>query len=312
MQLGRQDLAGKTGTTNESVDAWFCGYNGAMVAVAWIGFDQPQEARSAVETGSVAALPIWMAYHGQSPQGRTRDSAQASRKAWWSPRSMRKRACATRQGGIRNISTPSSRRGSGRRHRRARHSPAGNPQPIVLGTPWLAPTIARRAHSSAHCAGDRTTHRRAGLGDWAAAKRKACRELGLPDDRRCRATTRSNRRCVITTLLFRPTTHAASLAPATPSRDGWMERLPLESGAGRGARRAGRRRHSDVRLELEAEDPKTVELALINAGVDYTGAADQRRSLRRRGIAVAVERCGVPAISIVTPQFSDGTARARR
>ena len=44
LSLGRTDLAGKTGTTNENVDAWFCGYNAAMVAVAWIGFDQPRDA----------------------------------------------------------------------------------------------------------------------------------------------------------------------------------------------------------------------------------------------------------------------------
>ena len=42
MQLGRQDLAGKTGTTNDFVDAWFCGFNASTVAVAWIGFDQPR------------------------------------------------------------------------------------------------------------------------------------------------------------------------------------------------------------------------------------------------------------------------------
>ena len=45
MSLGRKDLAGKTGTTNENVDAWFCGFNASIVGVAWIGFDQPQDAR---------------------------------------------------------------------------------------------------------------------------------------------------------------------------------------------------------------------------------------------------------------------------
>ena len=39
------DLAGKTGTTNDHVDAWFCGFSAALVGVAWIGFDQPQDAR---------------------------------------------------------------------------------------------------------------------------------------------------------------------------------------------------------------------------------------------------------------------------
>lgn len=56
--LGRDDLAGKTGTTNQLHDSWFAGYNSHLVATAWIGFD---EARSMGpgETGSSAALPIW-------------------------------------------------------------------------------------------------------------------------------------------------------------------------------------------------------------------------------------------------------------
>ena len=68
MQLGRQDLAGKTGTTNDNVDAWFCGFNAAMVAVAWIGFDQPKTL-GANETGAVAALPTWMAFMGKVLKG---------------------------------------------------------------------------------------------------------------------------------------------------------------------------------------------------------------------------------------------------
>jgi len=59
--LGRQDLAGKTGTTNDHVDAWFAGYMGRMVAVSWIGFDVPTNL-GPNETGGQAALPIWMAY----------------------------------------------------------------------------------------------------------------------------------------------------------------------------------------------------------------------------------------------------------
>ena len=59
--LGRQDLAGKTGTTNDFVDAWFAGYQPGLVAVSWIGFDQPKKLGNN-ETGGVAALPIWMHY----------------------------------------------------------------------------------------------------------------------------------------------------------------------------------------------------------------------------------------------------------
>ncbi len=59
MSLKRRDLAGKTGTTNENVDAWFCGFNADQVAVAWIGFHQPRTLGNG-ETGGVAALPIWI------------------------------------------------------------------------------------------------------------------------------------------------------------------------------------------------------------------------------------------------------------
>jgi len=68
MQLKRQDLAGKTGTTNDQVDAWFTGFNPGLVAIAWIGFDQPRSMGGA-ETGAQAALPIWMGYMGKALKG---------------------------------------------------------------------------------------------------------------------------------------------------------------------------------------------------------------------------------------------------
>ena len=61
MQLGRQDLAGKTGTTSDSVDAWFCGFQPTLVGIAWMGFDQPRSLGDK-ETGGGAALPIWISY----------------------------------------------------------------------------------------------------------------------------------------------------------------------------------------------------------------------------------------------------------
>jgi len=57
--LGRNDLAGKTGTTNDQRDAWFNGYNPDLVAVTWVGFDQLKPLGSK-ETGSSAALPLWI------------------------------------------------------------------------------------------------------------------------------------------------------------------------------------------------------------------------------------------------------------
>jgi penicillin-binding protein 1A len=65
MSLGRQDLAGKTGTTNDYVDAWFNGYQPSLVGIAWVGFDQPRRLGSS-ETGGVTSLPIWMGYMGKA------------------------------------------------------------------------------------------------------------------------------------------------------------------------------------------------------------------------------------------------------
>ncbi len=67
-QLSRTDLAGKTGTTNNHVDAWFCGYQADLVAIAWIGFDTPRPLGNN-ETGSHAALPMWMSYMGKVLKG---------------------------------------------------------------------------------------------------------------------------------------------------------------------------------------------------------------------------------------------------
>lgn len=67
-QLGRHDLAGKTGTTNDQNDAWFAGFQPSLVAVVWIGFDQPHTLGKG-ETGARAALPIWMKYMGAILKG---------------------------------------------------------------------------------------------------------------------------------------------------------------------------------------------------------------------------------------------------
>lgn len=60
LALKRADLAGKTGTTNDQVDAWFSGFNSHLLATVWVGFDDHEE--SLHEFGAQAALPIWMAF----------------------------------------------------------------------------------------------------------------------------------------------------------------------------------------------------------------------------------------------------------
>ena len=66
--LERDDLAGKTGTTNDQFDAWFSGFTPGLVATAWIGFDEflPLGRR---ETGARAALPMWIAYMKEALEG---------------------------------------------------------------------------------------------------------------------------------------------------------------------------------------------------------------------------------------------------
>ncbi|MBC7405677.1 MAG: penicillin-binding protein 1A [Cytophaga sp.] len=59
--LKRPDIAGKTGTTNDSFDAWFAGYQSKLVGIAWIGYDQPRNLGNK-ETGGGLALPIWIGY----------------------------------------------------------------------------------------------------------------------------------------------------------------------------------------------------------------------------------------------------------
>jgi penicillin-binding protein 1A len=65
LALKRPDIAGKTGTTNDSMDAWFAGYQPHLVGIAWIGYDQPRNLGNR-ETGGGLALPIWIGFMQQA------------------------------------------------------------------------------------------------------------------------------------------------------------------------------------------------------------------------------------------------------
>ena len=69
LALQRADLAGKTGTTNESKDSWFSGYNADLVTTVWSGFDQPASL-GRNEYGGTVALPIWMSFMGEALKDR--------------------------------------------------------------------------------------------------------------------------------------------------------------------------------------------------------------------------------------------------
>ncbi|PFH27462.1 penicillin-binding protein 1A [Burkholderia sp. JKS000303] len=66
--LKRGDLAGKTGTTNDSHDAWFAGYQHTLAAIAWIGYDNPRSLGDR-ETGGGLSLPVWVDYMGPALKG---------------------------------------------------------------------------------------------------------------------------------------------------------------------------------------------------------------------------------------------------
>ncbi len=67
-QLKRSDLYGKTGTTNDAVDAWFAGFQPSVVAVAWVGYDEPQSLGER-ESGGGLALPMWLEAMGRLLRG---------------------------------------------------------------------------------------------------------------------------------------------------------------------------------------------------------------------------------------------------
>jgi penicillin-binding protein 1A len=66
--LKRNDVYGKTGTTNDSMDAWFAGWHPSLVAVVWIGYDNPRKLGDR-ETGGGLALPVWIEYMAQAIKG---------------------------------------------------------------------------------------------------------------------------------------------------------------------------------------------------------------------------------------------------
>ena len=139
-----------------------------------------------------------------------------------------------------------------------------------------------------------------GLSDWSAAKRKACRELGLTDHEALPGNDEVEQALRDYNSLFRADAQATSLRQQRQAALDWMERLAawhpvLVGGVAAGWATA----HSDVRLELEAEDAKAVELALINAGIDY-----QSGNVGQPPLTQLVAGRGERAVrlQIVTPQ----------
>ena len=109
-----------------------------------------------------------------------------------------------------------------------------------------------------------------GLTDWNAAKRKACRQLGLPDREALPGNEEVEQALRDYNTLFQSDEQPARLHRQRVDALGWMERLSQWNPVLTGAVAAGwATAHSEIRLELEAEDAKAVELSLINAGIAY-------------------------------------------
>jgi penicillin-binding protein 1A len=75
--LRRDDLFGKTGTTNDSFDTWFAGFQPSMAAVAWIGYDTPRRLGVRGETGGSLSLPVWIGYMQTALKGVPASQPQA-------------------------------------------------------------------------------------------------------------------------------------------------------------------------------------------------------------------------------------------
>ncbi|ENW26275.1 hypothetical protein F925_00398 [Acinetobacter lwoffii NCTC 5866 = CIP 64.10 = NIPH 512] len=80
LRIGRNDIGGKTGTTNDAKDAWFAGFNGKLVTITWVGFDQPKTLGRR-EYGGVAALPIWTDFMGNALKGQPEAWVRLDRNA---------------------------------------------------------------------------------------------------------------------------------------------------------------------------------------------------------------------------------------
>ena len=305
--LGRKDLAGKTGTTNEIVDAWFCGYNAAMVGVGWIGFDQPKTMGNN-ETGAAAALPIWISYMAKvlkgTPEARLpMPEGIVAREGQCRVGSARRRRQPDRIL-LRRVPAPRPRRkpGPGRPARRGTSATSSSDDAgPVRRAPRRPGSPSRRARRAQRRPGRRTAcpaRSRPHRADRGPADRRArhhrlvAREAqgGTPADaaRRDAAAVQRRHRAGA-----RPTTTRCSAATPTRRACAASARRPSR---GCNGSRAGIRcwsaawppgwatEHSDVRLELVADDPKAVEIALASAGVVYAASPPADDADRQHGL----------------------------
>ena len=298
LSLGRKDLAGKTGTTNENVDAWFCGFNASIVGVSWIGFDQPRTLGTN-ETGGVAALPIWISFMQKALKGvpekplpppdgviacasiptpACATTAAASSEYFFAefpPRVAAATACAAPVPGrttpdVRDqlFWTRACRRGSDEPVP-ASGSPAASARRTRTDRVRIAQAAARLIAEH-------------GITDWSLAKRKAARQLMLPEREALPGDDEIEAALTEHHALFARDTHARQLRGQREEALRWMRRLAQFAAApdGRRGGRMGDRAQRHPPRARRARTRRSVELALLNAG--RAVSCDGLRSRRRR------------------------------
>jgi hypothetical protein len=151
-----------------------------------------------------------------------------------------------------------------------------------------------------------------GLNDWQLAKRKACRQLGLPDHEALPGNEEVEEALRNYNTLFQGTAQEASLRAQRLDALDWMERLAQWKPLLTGAVAAGwATEYSEVRLELEAEDPKAVELSLINAGVPYATVAGPGREPQAPQLRVESPQATVRLVILSAQQRRNRPRRDR-
>jgi len=144
-----------------------------------------------------------------------------------------------------------------------------------------------------------------GLTDWSLAKRKAAHQLMLPANAALPGNDEIEQALVEFHALFGGAAHAAGLRAQREAALDWMRRLEAWSPRLVGGVAAGwAGAHSDIRIELVADDPKAIEITLAGEGVDYAGTGPSPESrLRTRSAELLIQTpIGGVRLSIVTPE----------
>ena len=115
-----------------------------------------------------------------------------------------------------------------------------------------------------------------GMTDWSAAKRKAARQLGVPEDARLPSNEDVQQALTDYHALFADAAHTASLHAQRVTALRWMRRLERWSPLLVGGVAAGWATvHSDIRIEIVADDPKAIEMILVGEGVQYAATSNR-------------------------------------